>query len=921
MEQQRKKIGPLKIPSRNKTIILSILFLILYLSFSYGLYASTLSINLDKCLVKNWGTSSGLPQNSVRVLIQTHEGYIWIGTPAGLVRFDGVRFTTFSRRNSPLKNDSILAIYEDENHVLWVGTDGGGLYSFDDGIWINYSVQEGLSDNHVRVIISDLWGGLWIGTDNGLNHLSADGIQHFTTGDGLYDNIITSLTIDNRGYLWIGTLMGGLARLKEKVIRVYDFANGLSNISVHSLHADHLGNIWIGTLEGLHVLKRGEGTVHPIPGTLFTPVTSILVDEHGILWIGTMADGIKRLDRGTLKGLSTENGLPDDYIHDFLIDQNGQVWIGTNTGGLIQLKEPIVENITRADGLPEDAVYAVLRDQEGFSWVGTRNSGLCRIKNGRITRIIDDKTGLSSNHIRVLYLDKKHSLWIGTEGGGVNIFQKGKTDLLTTKDGLTSNNITAIHQDRTGDVWIGTDKGLNRFSRGKVHKNESTDLLHYHIRTFLESRGGSLYIGTREGLYKIWRQSTKSFNLENVEPDLDVASLYEDEDGVLWVGTNGDGLKRCFEGEITSFTSEDGLIDDYIYSITEDDSARLWMSTNKGIQWISFEQLNDFRNQTTSFLVPAYYDEADGMAASQCIGSGQPSVWKTPSHKLFYPTIKGMAVIDTRDIAEKTGPPVVIIEDAVVDDRSFMSEGEAARIHKSGRLEFRFTALAPLAPEKIRFAYKLEGHDANFTYLKPNTRRTATYLNLGPGHYSFRVKAANNNSIWSALETPFEFEILSPFYKRTIFFVISAVAVLFIGGSGLYFHERKKAKRQRDKYKTSALDPEKADEIVPELLGLMEKEKLFLNPDLTLMELSKKLKIHFNHLSRIINEKFELNYNDFVNRYRIEEAKRLLTDPEQKETTILDIIYSTGFYSKSVFNIAFKKFTGMTPSEFRKKHL
>jgi len=911
----------LKIPSRNKTIRLSVLFLILSISFSHGLYASVLSIDPDKCLVKNWGTSSGLPQNSVRVLIQTHEGYIWIGTPAGLVRFDGVRFTTFSRRNSPLKNDSILAICEDENHVLWVGTDGSGLYSFGDGIWMNYSVQEGLSNNHVRVIISDLWGGLWISTDNGLNHMSADGIQHFTTGDGLYDNIITSLTIDNRGYLWIGTLMGGLARLKEKVIRVYDFDDGLSNISVHSLHADHLGNIWIGTLEGLHVLERGEGTVHHIPGTLFTPVTSILVDEHGILWIGTMADGIKRLDRDTLKGLSTENGLPDDFVHDLLIDQNGLIWIGTDTGGLIQLKEPKVENFTRADGLPEDAVYAVCQDREGFFWVGTRNSGLCRVKDGRVTRIIDDKTGLSSSHIRVLFLDKKHSLWIGTEGGGINILQNGSMNLLTTKDGLTSDNITAIHQDGTEDVWIGTDKGLNRFSRGKVHKNEFTGLSNHHIRTLFESRGGSLYIGSREGLYKISRKNEGSFNLEIVKQDLDVAFLYEDKDRVLWVGTNGDGLKRSFEGEITSFTSEDGLIDDYIYSITEDDSARLWMGTNKGIQWISIEQLNNFRNQTSSFLVPAYYDEADGMAASQCIGSGQPSVWKTPSHELFYPTIKGMAVIDTKNISEEKDPPVVIIEDAVVDGRSFNSKGEAARIHKSERLEFRFTAPAPLAPDKIRFAYKLEGHDDDFIYLKPNTRRTATYLNLGPGHYSFRVKAANNNSIWTELETPFEFKVLSPFYRRAIFYVILALVVLVIGGSGLYLYERKKAKRQRDKYKTSTLDPEKADKVVPELLSLMEKEKLFLNPDLTLLELSKKLKIHFNHLSRIINERFGLNYNDFVNKYRIEEAKRLLTGPEQKERTILDIIYSTGFYSKSVFNIAFKKFTGMTPSEFRKKHL
>ncbi len=877
---------------------------------------------LNEYLIKTWTSESGLPQNTVNSLIQTHEGYIWIGTPAGLVRFDGIRFKIFSRWNTPaLKNDSILALHEDKNNVLWVGTDGGGLCSFKNGAWRNYTTQDGLANNHVRAITSDLQNNLWIGTEYGLNRLSANGFDLYTTKDGLYDNIITALVVDYWGNLWVGTMRGGLACFKDDVMRVYDYKDGLLNMAVLSLSASRMDNIWIGTLEGLYSLDREKGTVYSVPGTMYTPVTAILEDKQGALWIGTMADGLKRMTGRSRGGLSSKDGFPDDFIHSFFEDRDENLWVGTDTSGLVELKEARIHTIARKDGLPENTVHAVLEDDEGSFWIGTRNSGLCKMRDDRPVEIIDKKDGLSSNRIRVLFEDNRGGLWIGTEGSGINILRKGKITLLTTENGLPSDNVTAILQDRAGTLWIGTESGIARFAGGRIRMSDSsTGLVNQHIRVFLESRERILYVGTRQGLYKFSGQSFELVGDESGSSKPDVISLHEDREGILWIGTNGSGLGRWFDGKMTLLTTNEGLVDNYIFSLTEDNKGYLWMSTSRGVFKVGRKELNDFCEQRIRSVHSTYYDEADGMASRQCVGFGQPSSWKTRSGRLYFPTVKGLALFDTENMAMKNQPPEVVIEDVFADHRSIVGEEKVALSPKVRMIEFHFTALDFSAPDKIRFRYKLEGYDADFIDIHPGDKHAASYPGLGPGRYSFLVKAVNNDGLWSEQDAAFEFEILSAIYSKPVFYVILFLAALFISASAVFLHYQKKSRKRLEKYRTSALHPEIVEEVVPKLLRLMEEEKLFLDPDLTLRDLSQRLRIHYNHLSRIINERFGLSYNDFINRYRIEEAKQKLADEGQRASTILDILLSAGFYSKSVFNTAFKKFTGMTPSEYRKRH-
>jgi len=900
-----------------------------FFSFFFSLILlSNLLLSLDpekelqEYLLRTWTVQSGLPLNTITALTQTEDGYIWVGTRAGLSRFDGVRFKTFTRQNSPLSNDRITCLYEDASKVLWIGTDGGGLYSCQKGLWQNFTTNDGLSNPHVRTIIGDWNGDLWVGTDYGLDRISRDGIHVYTDEDGLYDNIITDLCLDNWGTLWIGTLRGGLVRFKEGVIAVYGYEEGLLNLSVQSLAADHLGNIWIGTLEGLYLLRSGDGIIRPVLDTRYMPITSLVEDDQANLWMATMVDGLKRMAGDTLMGLSTDEGLPDDFVRCLLIDRDKNLWMGTDTGGLVQLRDSLVRNITGDHGIPESAVSAVIGDRRGSLWVGTRNSGLCRMKDSRVIETFDAQTGICSNKVRVLFEDSNGNLWVGTEDAGLTILGKGRRNRINSESGLKSNNVTALFQDRKGVIWIGTDKGLDRFRDEKIDPAGAFAVLAgYQVRAFLETGGGLLLAGTSQGLFSVSEEAVEKIGLFRADSEPEVVSLYEDGEGILWIGTNGDGLLRWNEGETTAFTTAEGLRDNYIYSLAEDGQENLWMSTNRGVMRISLKALNDYTVGKIRYLVPAFYDEAEGMAGSQCSGEGQPSVWKDGSGRLYYPTGKGISVFDPAKIGVETAPPLTVIEAVLCDGKPVESHDVRCFFHRSQSLEFRFTALDFQAPEKIRFKFRLEGYDEEFVYLPLDAERIARYLNLAPGEYRFTIKAASNDGIWDENGAFFAFEVLPSFFQRPVFYVLVILAVLSAAGIGLIISHQRRQRRRRDKYKTIPIDSKRIEDVIAKLLHLMDEERIFLDPDLTLNKLSLRLRIHYNHLSRIINERFGLSYNDFINKYRIEEARKKLTAPEEKESTVLDIAYSTGFYSKSVFNAAFKKFTGMTPTEYRKKHL
>jgi AraC-like DNA-binding protein len=397
---------------------------------------------------------------------------------------------------------------------------------------------------------------------------------------------------------------------------------------------------------------------------------------------------------------------------------------------------------------------------------------------------------------------------------------------------------------------------------------------------------------------------------------------------VLWIGTNGSGLKRLANGTASSFTTGDGLPGNFIYSIREEGPGLLWFGCEAGVFGIRGDSLAAHAAGELSILAPTLYDDSDGMPSDRCNGLCYPAVCASRSGRVYYPTKGGIAVFEgqmlrgtPRDsLRETPRPPTVVVESVTVGDVEMRADGEIELSHGTDRVAFTFSVPRCSAPEKCRFVFRLHGYDDGFTALHPDRGRTAVYRDLPPGEYSFAVWAIENGGFWSEEAATVSFAVASPFYRSGSFAGILAAGIALAGGGAAALVQHRRMRRRRMKYRTSTISGERMEKAAADLNVLMDEERVYLDPDLTLKKLARRLNIHSNHLSRIINEQCGMSFNNYINRHRISEARRRLADPALRNKSILDIMYDVGFYSKSTFNTAFKKFTGESPSAYRKKH-
>jgi AraC-like DNA-binding protein len=695
-------------------------------------------------------------------------------------------------------------------------------------------------------------------------------------------------------------------------------------------------------MHGLFRLDPEEGVVVQIEQTLDYPVTSIAAMPDGRVLIGTMTGGLKLLDDSSLIDLFTSEELSDSHICSILADREGYVWAGTESRGLVQLKKRMVGAIAGREVLPPGPVYPILEDDEGALWIGSEKSGLISLLGNRVQGVMNRDRGLSGDMVRALMMDALGALWVGTMDGGLSVLTGTRIRSIIPFYGYPSGNVTAILEGEDGVVWIGTDDGLSRCIAGDIRDAEVT-LEGQTIRTLYEGPDGALYAGTRSG---VWKQSGRLFErivAQNDTTNFDALSLYEDPAGVLWAGTNGGGLKLISGNKITSLTTADGLPGNFIFSITEDDAGILWASCENGVFMVSRDSLNAYVEGDSRILAPTLYNDADGMPSARCSGFCQPAVCVSAYGKRYYPTDGGIAVFDMEYEPEPSRPPVARIEEILADDVPVYNDGsgEANRVMSPielpagiDRMEIRFTAFDYSAPEKLRFLYRMDApgrgpiapsfrqrpNGSGFSALHPGLERRAIYQDLPPGEYRFRIRAISNDGLWSEAAATVSFAIAPPFHRTKAFLFLVIAVIALAAGAAAFASRYRRIRKERMKYSTTSISGERMENALAELQALIEGEKIYLDPDLTLQKLAKRLKIHYNQLSRIINERFGVSFKNYINGYRVEEAKRLLADPAERDRNIIDIMYDAGFYSKSTFNTAFRKFTGMSPSEFRKKH-
>ena len=738
---------------------------VLLLIFSGTALAVDSTRELSQLGHEAWLTENGLPQNTVHSLAQTNDGYIWIGTEEGLARFDGVGFAVFNKENTAqLKSNYIRTLLVDRRGALWIGT-AEGLVRFFEGKFTAYTVNDGLPSNTIQAVYEDREDNLWVATATGLGLFKGGAVTTFTTRERLIGGSIQALFEDTEGALWICTPYG-LGRLKDGKFANYTVRDGLGSNSVRSIQQDRDGRLWFGTLSGLSTFSRGRFTTYTtrdgLPGD---KIIALLADREGSLFVGTTS-GLSRFKDNHFTGFSAGEGLATNTVLSLLEDREGSLWIGTESAGVNILKDTKFTTYTVRNGLSSDLAKSIFSDRGGQVWIGTDGGGLDLLKDGKFTHY-STREGLAGNTVLALFGDAAGNVWAGTPDG-LSRFRDGKFTNFTSADGLANGFIRSLKGDQSGNLWVGTRGGLTRFKDG-VFKTytEADGLPNDFVSAIFADTSGSLWVGTLGGLSKFRNDEFSTLTTaDGLSSDI-ITSLYQDADSTLWIGTNGGGLNRLKDGRLTAYTTRQGLLDDVVYQILEDGRGNLWLSCRQGIFHLGKKQLDEFASGRISSITPTAYGTADGMMTRECSGGGDPAGWKGLDGKLWFPTIRGIAMIDPERIRINEQPPPVVIEQIRIDDQPIAPSERIVLPPGATRLDFYYTAPSFVAPEKVRFKYKLEGFDKD--WVDSGTRRIAYFTNLRPGNYRFQVIACNNDGVWNRTGASFAL-YLKPYFYQTYWF-------------------------------------------------------------------------------------------------------------------------------------------------------
>jgi ligand-binding sensor domain-containing protein/tRNA A-37 threonylcarbamoyl transferase component Bud32 len=738
-----------------------------------------------------WTTENGLPQNTIISILQTSDGYMWFGTLEGLARFDGVTFTAFKRDTHPgIKNEYIYTLCEDNDKNLWIGT-REGLTVYKNGAFKTFTTVDGLWGNIVRTVYFDTNEVLWIGTSKGLNRKA--GI------DGEFEKIprFSSIQVkyiyqDSSKNMWFCTDKG-LAQLKHEEFKFFTTRDGLSSNLVQQVLEDDKGNLWITTYGGgLNRLSNGIFTsISKADGLSDDNLVGLCIDRDNNLWIGTEGSGLNRLPLpdGPITILDSKNGLSNNYIGDFICeDKEGSLWIGTEKG-LDQLHNGKLITWTTAEGLSDDYISCVYEDSQKRLWVGTYTGGLNILESepGTGTYRVSTLAGMIGagnlpGQISSLWEDRLHNIWIGSRGNGlVRLTFTGPRvtgTTFTAKDGLSHNTVWAIYEDHDGIIWVGTRKGLNKFEKGTFRVfGVNEGLNNENIYTVTSDSRGNLWIGTSGGGLNLFKdEKFTAYTSNDGLSDNIILCIYEDQDhkGMLWIGTSY-GLNLFQKGKFTCYTTKNGLFDNVVFQILEDSEGFLWMSSNKGISKVKKEELLEFAEGKINRVHPFVYGLNEGMRDVECNGGFQPAGWKSSSDKLFFPTVEGLVMIEPGNEEINRVIPPVYVEKLAVNGKHVIPPGRMIVIGPGvDKLEFHYTALSFLSPKKVKFKLRLSGYDGDWELVGKPRDRVAYYGHLGPGHYTFQVKACNNDGIWNETGTAITVKVL-PFFRETWWFRIAAL--------------------------------------------------------------------------------------------------------------------------------------------------
>jgi signal transduction histidine kinase/ligand-binding sensor domain-containing protein len=757
-------------------------------------FALNPSLDVSQYAHTSWKIRDGFTKGAINAIAQTPDGYLWLGTEFGLVRFDGIQSVPWQPpNNQQLPSTDIRSLLVTRDGTLWIGT-ASGLASWKDRKLAQYAELTGQS---IFSLLEDREATLWVGSaavpTGRLCSIQNSSVK-CVGNDGSLGRGVAALFEDSGGNLWLG-VETGLWRWKPGPPMFYPLAgdNGIRAIG----EAD--GNLLIGWKREIHRLIDGNTELYKLPGSV-GPFNAkrVLRDRDGAVWIGTQDRGVVHVHMGRTEVFGPADGLSSENVHALFQDLEGNIWIGTPSG-LDRFREFAVATLNVNHGLSGTVVGAVLAARDGSVWISTYG-GLNRWHDGQMTAYHERAnptstgvreivgSGLPDRGLRSLFEDDRGRVWVST----VREIGYMENDRFIPLKGVPGGTIVSIDQDKMGDLWIVNEElGLFHLLRGGEVKQISWAALGHkdHVSTLAaDPFQGGVWLGFHLGGVAYFNDKIQaSYTAADGLSPGRVNHLRFDQSGALWAATTG-GLSRLKNGQLATVNSKNGLPCDTVHSVIEDDTHSFWLNTACGLVRIAQPKLAawvaavDNANHSQARIEVNTFDSSDGARMVSAGSHYSPKVTRSTDGRLWFQTVEGVSIIDPHHLAFNSVPPPVHVEQLTADRKTYdVSDATTGSLRLPPLirdLEIDYTALSLVAPEKTLFRYMLEGYDQDWQ--DAGKRRQAFYNNLRPGTYRFRVMACNNSGVWNEAGTFLDFYI-APAYYQTTWFRVLAIVVFLLG--------------------------------------------------------------------------------------------------------------------------------------------
>jgi signal transduction histidine kinase/ligand-binding sensor domain-containing protein len=741
--------------------------------------------SISQYIRDRWTTESGFPGGPVYAIAQTSDGYLWIGAEKGLVRFDGLTFRLLDPGSRIDAGPAVLGVEGAPDGSLWARLKGTALVRYHGGIFHNLLADVGPPAS----VVSAMSRGR-----NDVVLLAMLGRGAMTYRNGRFASLATekmlpsssfviSMAEATNGEIWLGSRDAGLFRVRGTNVTRY--TAGLPDLKINALLAGPNGEVWIGTDRGVARWNGTEITQSGIPAALHqTPVLHMMRDRESNVWMAAGSRGLLRVRRDGAVHAAADAGWSLGHVSSAFEDRDGNLWVGTDRG-IERWRDPVFTTWSTAQGMPPDANGPVYAADDGRVWFGPSSGGLFWIRDGVVHQV--KEAGLADDVVYSIHGGNRE-VWVGRQRGGIAVLRVGErggdeviaAERFTQRQGLAQDSVFAVHRARDGAVWAGTlSAGASVFRQGRFATYDTRNGLPSNtVASILEASDLTMWFGTPNGLTAFSRGGWRTYTTGDGLPSNDINTLFEDRLGVMWVGT-AKGIAMVSAGRVARAGATVLLLRRSILGFADDQRGSLWINTADGILRVNREGLihdalqdNDVRQ----------YGVADGLLAVESV-KRHGIVTQDVKGRIWFALTRGLSMADPARADGRGLPAVTFVEQVTADGASIDVRGPIRIPSSRRRIAVGYAGLSLSVPERVRFRYRLEGFDREWS--DPVAERQAVYTNLAPGPYRFRVIASNSDGLWNGTEASLPFEI-QPLLWQTAWFQVTAVALTGLAGWGLY---------------------------------------------------------------------------------------------------------------------------------------